>query len=400
MREMLAELLLLLRRDGFSQLSSRLFRLGSHYLHAKWSGMPRIFLKRTRHLRSEFRHATLFIDHSLGGGTEFYRNDEIKRLLAQQKRVILLTPMLVNGMQKAFCITFLHPQMSSQHFYCNRAQTIQQFLQELKLQEILCNSLVSFANYPLWLQWLKQLALQIPLTVFVHDFYPVCPGTLLLNSQNRFCALQECEACRPDIRHWRQSWTPVLAAAREIRCFSESSSRILYQAYPGQQEKITVIPHSMTNFHPERSGELALNKLRLGIVGNTNSVGKGSVVLQQVADFLNKRNEKLPFIGHFYDSPPSNLVISGAYQRHELFCKLREYEINVVLFPSVCPETFSFVVSELMLLEIPVLAFDVVAQGEKIRSYRWGRLLSSDDPAIIYREAELLFRDYKSHHTS
>ena len=48
--------------------------------------------------------------------------------------------------------------------------------------------------------------------------------------------------------------------------------------------------------------------------------------------------------------------------------------INLALFPSVCPETFSYVTEEMIRLELPIVAFDLGAPGERLRSYRNGRL--------------------------
>ncbi len=48
--------------------------------------------------------------------------------------------------------------------------------------------------------------------------------------------------------------------------------------------------------------------------------------------------------------------------------------INMFLFSSIWPETFSYVVAELMLLRVPIVAFDLGAPAERLRSYRDARL--------------------------
>ena len=41
----------------------------------------------------------------------------------------------------------------------------------------------------------------------------------------------------------------------------------------------------------------------------------------------------------------------------------------MVLFSSVCAETFSYVVSEVIALDLPLVGFPIGAQGEKIANY-------------------------------
>ena len=46
------------------------------------------------------------------------------------------------------------------------------------------------------------------------------------------------------------------------------------------------------------------------------------------------------------------------------------------------PETFSYVVSELMQMDIPIISFDFGAQGEKLKHYEKGILCKDIDEMI------------------
>lgn len=401
MKELLHEIKRLIREEGCCALSKRLLRVLKTMLDIRAPWSRRLFLRRVRQWQPRQQDLTLFIDHALGGGTEIFRREQLQKLLRQQQSVLLITPLLLNGSQQGLTLEFIRPDACrSLRLHCRNLAILQESLRNLSIRQIWCNSLVSYSDCEAWLNWLGSPDTAAEKIIFIHDFYPLCPSVTLISAAQRFCGLKNCPQCNASIVDWRRNWDTVLRNAIEVRCFSQSSAQLVAQAYPGLRN-ITVVPHSMTQFSaPDTALPWPLEQLRLGIVGNTNSVAKGSRILYALAEYLATSNQSLYFVGKFYDPPPANLVVSGEYQRHELAETIRRMGINVVLFPSIWPETFSFVVSELMLLEIPVLAFDVGAQGEKIRSYRWGRLLSSDDPAIIYREAELLFRDYKSHHTS
>ena len=59
----------------------------------------------------------------------------------------------------------------------------------------------------------------------------------------------------------------------------------------------------------------------------------------------------------------------GRYKVSELDKIIMEQGISAVLFPSICPETFSYTVSELIHVGIPVACFNLGAQAEKIKGY-------------------------------
>jgi glycosyltransferase involved in cell wall biosynthesis len=69
----------------------------------------------------------------------------------------------------------------------------------------------------------------------------------------------------------------------------------------------------------------------------------------------------------------SNIVSqTGSYERSELVEKIEGSGANVFLFPSVWPETFSYVTQELMCLDVPIVCFDLGAPAERVRQYAKG----------------------------
>jgi glycosyltransferase involved in cell wall biosynthesis len=66
--------------------------------------------------------------------------------------------------------------------------------------------------------------------------------------------------------------------------------------------------------------------------------------------------------------------VTGAYKHEDLVGLIEANKINLAFFPSICPETFSYVTEEMIRLELPVVAFDLGAPGERLRGYRKGRL--------------------------
>jgi hypothetical protein len=68
------------------------------------------------------------------------------------------------------------------------------------------------------------------------------------------------------------------------------------------------------------------------------------------------------------------LSVTGAYEHSHLVDLIEANRINLAFFPSVCPETFSYVTEEMIRLELPIVAFELGAPGERLRAYRKSRL--------------------------
>jgi glycosyltransferase involved in cell wall biosynthesis len=68
--------------------------------------------------------------------------------------------------------------------------------------------------------------------------------------------------------------------------------------------------------------------------------------------------------------------VTGTYRHEDLVDLIEANGINMFFFPSICPETFSYVTEEMIRLDLPVVAFDLGAPGERLRSYGNGRLCS------------------------
>ena len=86
------------------------------------------------------------------------------------------------------------------------------------------------------------------------------------------------------------------------------------------------------------------------------------------------------------------LEVTGNYRRDDLVDLIEAHRINMFFFPSVCPETFSYVIEEMILLDVPIVAFDLGAPGERLRDYPKARLCRDVSAACGARDARRLPR--------
>ncbi len=371
-------------------------------------GRPKLFLDHPRQLLSKLKHherqrVTLIVDHDLGGGANQYRDRVIKEMLAHGQTALVycfhlatLSPIII-----------LYRRTSVERYAVSGDDFLLGLVKRLSINAVIYNTAVSFSRperIPELLVRLKALT-GARLLLLVHDFFVVCPSHFLLNDRGVYCDLPgtiECNRCieateqtfvsfyKPrTIEEWRQPWALAMQSADEIQTFSESSLALLMRAYPDLPVgKVVVKPHRAEHpaFQPLRpSGG---QHLCLGVVGQIG-FHKGSKFLQALASEIERRCSpvRIVVIGTIETACNPNVVSqTGAYRQDQLPGFIEKSGANVMLFPSIWPETFSYVVQELMALDLPVACFAMGAPAERIGAYSKGLVLRSLSPASVLDE--------------
>jgi glycosyltransferase involved in cell wall biosynthesis len=262
--------------------------------------------------------------------------------------------------------------------------------------ELFVNSTVSFDEPLLLAEWLGRVREEhrnVRLTVTAHDYFSVCPSFVLLNADGRFCGIpdiSECASCLKrhpasyvalsppsEIGPWRALWSRCLHAADEIRCFSESTRTHLLRAYPTlARERLTVVPHE-PDYVPAKLPRFdAAKPLVIGVMGEI-SPQKGAHIVKEALQIIEREgtDARVVVLGTLHMPVKSpRLKITGAYDRANLVDLIEAHGINMFLFPSIWPETFSYVVAEIVALGMPIVAFDLGAPAERLRRYSNARL--------------------------
>src|SRR4030095_1156586 len=133
--------------------------------------------------------------------------------------------------------------------------------------------------------------------------------------------------------------------------------------------RLTIVPHAL-DYRPERRPVLRhTDPLTIGVVGNI-SPQKGALIVRDVLARLERElpEARIVVIGTLdlaVESP--RLHVTGPYQRDAMVELIEAHGINMILFPSVCPETFSYVIEEAMLLRLPIGVFHLGAPRERGR---------------------------------
>ncbi len=347
--------------------------------------MPiRMFVKWSLDIKKSTK-TYFFINHSLGGGTQEYQNEYIKKLpsgsvsfsfiLQIDGKTVVLTNDNTDE-RLCFDIRFLDSKMFS------RLVTL------LNIDIVYINSLVTYPLVEI-IEWIK--VCKKPYVFFIHDFHAVCPSLNLINSNRQYCFAEKniavCNQCLPHnefaniydgnitISYWRKLYAALLVGAQKVVAPSENAARIINKYYP--HIDIEIVPHCVDyiiekTFQNSFTTEKILNIAFVGAI----SVIKGEDIIYALADKI--RTEFLPIRikiigitnrhGNSYKSKDGILEITGKYKKEELPALLGKHHIAIVGILSVWPETFSYTTSEVRLAGYPVMCFDIGAPAERVNN--------------------------------
>ena len=339
------------------------------------------------------RGVCIVFDHNMGGGANHYCRTVVDARVANGDAVVLCTynlPML------EYRLHLFEPGAEPRVFRISTFLVLERLLEKVQDAELFVNSPVSFDEPLVLAEWLARMRSDFPrsrLTITAHDHFAICPSFVLLNAEGRYCGIpepSECARCLKcheasyvalapptEIGPWRALWGRCLQTADEVRCFSESTREHLLRAYPALATgRITVVPHKPDYVPPRLPRVDRRAPLVVGVMGEI-SPQKGAAIVQGIVERIDRErlDIRVVVLGTLNVAHRSErLRVTGAYRREDLVDLVESHGVNMFLFPSIWPETFSYVVAEMIALGLPIVAFDLGAPAERLREYPKARL--------------------------
>jgi glycosyltransferase involved in cell wall biosynthesis len=140
------------------------------------------------------------------------------------------------------------------------------------------------------------------------------------------------------------------------------------------------------------------NGLHIGVIGAIN-YAKGTAIVAEMAKIIESEGNDttLTVIGPFDGwLRGKHITLTGPYKLEDLPSLLSDFRINICFLPSIWPETFSYVTSELMALDMPLCCFDLGAPAERVRGYSKGLIISQIDAAIALAQIRGFYESLKT----
>ena len=250
----------------------------------------------------------------------------------------------------------------------------------------------------------------------VHDYAWYCPRVQMLDSDKVFCGLpsvSECVKCiaSGDLEYFKDpleipggisGWTDIhddiLGLSSYVAAPSAACASYLKSRFP--ERNIVHQPHSdlgsAISINGYRGAAIPGDSIRACVIGAI-SIAKGFDVLCKFAKTI--RDEGLPIelfvLGYtcnddLLKGANPDVKISGAYKSEDAQNLLEQLNPDISLNLSIWPETYCYTVSEAWQAGVPVMSFDIGAQGERVKQVQPGLLIpfTTDTEVLAKRLVE------------
>jgi len=323
----------------------------------------------------------LFVSHRLGGGVVRHER-ELVRMHGDKVNFLRLVPGLRSQVSlswhnegECLCLQFALP---------NDWDSLVNFLRVAGVERIHFHHLM---DVPVDIERLPEV-LAVPYDFTLHDYYSICPRISLTGRRDEYCGEpqeSECNSClrnapssQRDIRAWRAHYQTLLSgAARTLVPSKDVANRIgNYFSLPN----MTVAPHAdLINRALPDPAPMPIcreRKLRIAVIGALSKI-KGAELLEAAAIDAKRRNLKLEFhlTGYAWrklaSTPKSNLTVHGKYHDEDLLPLLKKENPDLIWFPALWPETYSYTLSAALESGTPIVAPDLGAFPERLNGRPW-----------------------------
>nr|WP_242690236.1 glycosyltransferase [Paracoccus fontiphilus] len=323
----------------------------------------------------------VYLAHDMGGGAEHYLQDRLKSDLEADATAVVLR---VGGLSR--WQIELHSTLGITRGETDSTDFVVRLLDLLPARRVIYSCAVGDRD-PIALPEILMSLARGPgdrIEVLMHDFFPLSPSYMLLDSGGAYHGLpmpgadtdpahgvMRPDGTRADLGQWREAWEALLDAAHAVTVFSENSRALVAQAYPQVAGSLVVTPHRLVTVVPVVQPKQPKDGVPvIGILGNIGHQ-KGAGVLRALSRLLARNNRaRLVVIGNL---PPDYSLASparvhGDYRIEDIPGLVSRYGIGRWLIPSIWPETFSYTTHEALATGLPVFSFDLGAQGDAVRA--------------------------------
>ncbi|MDD5929179.1 MAG: hypothetical protein PUC37_05170 [Spirochaetales bacterium] len=262
------------------------------------------------------------------------------------------------------------------------------------IKDIKIVSLESYMSLKFLFNFFKSLNVQI--TYDLHDFHCIwiyahlVQNNIYLDEEHVRKAEFIYGFRKITFEKWHALWSDFLNCVQDIFAFSESSKNIFSTSFPEYKEKVKVTPHSLDYINCGKIKNIN-KKLTIGIFGLIRASDKGCYVLKDFLNFSKDKDFNIFLFGELAEDCKvysENIFYKGLYNVSELDKIISGNGISAVLFPSIWPETFSYLVSELIFTGVPVACFNIGAQAEKVSEYKMGEIIKDFSNESIFAALE------------
>lgn len=339
---------------------------------------------------SLFSQSVLLVTHDRAGGLSKHIGERAKHYLVHNIHPFSLKPITSESGVPLWKLEDI-PNNDYRNLILPRsAKALNALLRKIKCSKIEIHSYIGHGIKKIY----ELTSLDIPYDVFIHDYSWFCPRITLTTPSAHYCGepgLTCCQACfnsssqgdttgdTTRIKILKQYTHKILKNAQKNYAPSkDAGERICRQLNikPSIRPWEKISGNETLTFTPRTKGK----NRHVGIMG---AIGpeKGYYQLLHLAQLAATINAPVHFILVGYSCNDQELLatgkvtITGPYQEYEITELTNKHCIDWFFLPSVWPETWSYVLTQIWTAMRPVIAYDIGAQAERIRKTHNGTVV-------------------------
>jgi GT2 family glycosyltransferase/glycosyltransferase involved in cell wall biosynthesis len=248
----------------------------------------------------------------------------------------------------------------------------------------------------------------------VHDYYALCPFIYMRTKLQEVCTgiecVTDCGLAKDFITSFRENSAKILKNSKKVLAFSDSTREVLHRIF-GAEVPVEVVPHGITSVtspeqRPVHTYELSPERPVKAAFLSPLIYHKGRSLILECSKIANLPNGK-PIEWHLWSEADSsqlpqgsNLKLQGRYSRETLADALSEKEIDLIIIPSLCMETFSYTLTESWNAGLPTIVTPYGALKERVESTGAGWVMPDESPDTLINILNNIFTGEASEYTS
>jgi GT2 family glycosyltransferase len=389
------------RRAALLERSERLLNLRyrgyTRYIARYLEADPLLVVRRQldeQRLTALGANFVLLVTLALTGGVDHYVKQRCEAIRSRGQIPLVLRPIQAGDSSRCMISTEV-PNFSTPNLLFNIPRELAALERLLSRVGLVKTEIQHFLHLdPRVIEAVRALA---PYEVMLHDYSWICPRVTLINHSGRYCgepAVEVCDKCvkrggsllneKISVRSLRERSEGWLRGASNVVAPSRDTANRIRRHFAGLPVEVRAHAAIDWELAPECPSHDGITTVGLiGAIGQH----KGFEILLACARDARQRRLPLRFVVIGYTQGDDRLqatrkvFVTGRYHQQELPHLLERERPDVILFPSMWPETWCYALDEAMGAGLPIVAFDIGALGERLRGQPGATLLPVMTPA-------------------
>jgi len=313
----------------------------------------------------------LHVSHGIGGGVGQHI-EELADHLGNRAASLMLAP---SARDRGFLLTLgVGVNADRLEFLAEEYSSLLNFLRSAAVSAVHVHHTLGFQT-----QILRLLHdLQVPYLATVHDYYWLGGNPTLTSEDGLFSGDYSDELSNSlyplpngeTPATWRDSLRPLLECAEVIIFPSIETRRLFGEYYRFKRSVVAAHVEAMRDIFVPVRPFFQREIYTIGVLGALGRE-KGADYLEEIATRALRLNKSYRFklLGYAYRSL-QNVETTGPYEAKELHSLILNAQCDLVFFPCLCPETYSYTLSYALDAGLPIVAPRVGAFPERLAGHQ------------------------------